>query len=194
MLEALSGTDGCILDDILPTKLSKYLATYKTLSSLPPLEPSFGPVDLTEPGKRQWQPSKSGYLNWAVGWLLVKGEAMDKVENSTMEIGSGVDLRRALDAVDVAKLRVNLSDKEKHQLERRFASLSAWLNLQWMPDILCFVPVPQLTKQKAAIKAALRLQELDHDIFYGLPSAESTITQNLASWLTTFHWWSVWNL
>ena len=96
MLEALSGTDGCILDDILPTKLSKYLATYKTLSSLPPLEPLFGPVDLTEPGKRQWQPSKSGYLNWAVGRLLVKGEAMDKVEKTTMEIGSGVDLRRAL--------------------------------------------------------------------------------------------------
>ena len=110
-----------------------------------------------------------------------------------MEIGSGVDLRRALDAVDVAKLRVNLYDTEKHQLERRFASLSAWLNPQQMPDILCFVPVPQLTKQKAAIKAALRLQELDHDIFYGLPSAESTITQSLASWLTTFHWWSVWS-
>ena len=66
-----------------------------------------------------------GYLNWAVGRLLVKGEAMDKVEKTTMEIGSGVDLRRALDAVDVAKLRVNLYDTEKHQLERRFASLSA---------------------------------------------------------------------
>jgi len=104
MLDALSGSDGCILDDTLPTK---YLAMYKTLSSLPELEPSFGLVDLTEPGKRQWEPSKSGYLNWAVGRLLVKGEAMDKVENSTLEIGRGEDLRRALDAVDVAKGKLN---------------------------------------------------------------------------------------
>ena len=111
MLEALSGTDGCILDDTLPTK---YLAMYKTLSSLPPLEPSFGSVDLTEPGKRQWEPSKSGYLNWAVGRLLVKGEAMDKVENSTLEIGRGEDLRRALGAVDVAKGKLNALVGQQH--------------------------------------------------------------------------------
>ena len=73
---------------------------YKTLSSLPPLEPSLGSVDLTEPGKRQWEPSKSGYLNWAVGRLLAKGEAMDKLENSTLEIGVGEDLRRTLVTVD----------------------------------------------------------------------------------------------
>jgi hypothetical protein len=78
-----------------------------SLSPLLPLEPraSFGSVDFTEPGKleRQWEPCKSGYLNWAVGRLLVKGKAMDKVENSTLEIGSGEDLRNALHAVDVAK-------------------------------------------------------------------------------------------
>ena len=80
---------------------------YRGLSSLPPLEPSFGSVNLTEPGKRQWEPSKSGYLNWAVGRLLVKNEAMDKVENSTLEIGSGEDLRHALRAVDVARGKLN---------------------------------------------------------------------------------------
>ena len=62
----LSGPDGCILDDTLPTK---YLAMYQALSYLPPLEPAFPSVDLTEPGKRQWEPSKSGCLNWAVGRL-----------------------------------------------------------------------------------------------------------------------------
>ena len=86
----------------------------QTLSSLPPLEPLFGSVDLTEPGKRQWEPSKSGYLNWAVGRLLVKGEAMDKVENSTLEIGSGEDLRRALHAVDVAKGKLNALVSQQH--------------------------------------------------------------------------------
>ena len=47
-LDALSGADGCILDDSLPTK---YLAMCQTLSSLPTLEHSFGTVDFTEPGK-----------------------------------------------------------------------------------------------------------------------------------------------
>ena len=112
MLDALSVPDGGILDDTLPTK---YLAMYKSLSSLPPLEPSFGSVDLTEPGKRQWEPSKSGYLNWAVGRLLAKnGEAMDKVENSTLEIGSGEDLRRALVAVDVAKDKLEALVGQQH--------------------------------------------------------------------------------
>jgi kinetochore protein Mis12/MTW1 len=88
---------------------------YQNLSSLPPLEPSFGSVDLTEPGKRQWEPSKSGYLNWAVGRLLVKGEAMDKVESSTLEIGSGEDLRQALHSVDVAKGKLNaLVGQQQH--------------------------------------------------------------------------------
>ena len=83
----------------------------KTLSSLPPLHPS---VDFTEPGKRQWEPSKSGYLNWAVGRLLVKGEAMDKLENSTLETGSGEDLRHALHAVDIAKGELNALVGQQH--------------------------------------------------------------------------------
>jgi kinetochore protein Mis12/MTW1 len=87
---------------------------YKSLSSLPPLDPSFGSVDLTESGKRQWEPSKSGYLNWAVGRLLVKGGEMDKVENLTLEIGRGEDLRRALDAVDVAKGKLNTLVGQQH--------------------------------------------------------------------------------
>jgi len=87
---------------------------FKSLSSLPPLEPSFGSVDLTEPGKRQWEPSKSGYLNWAVGRLLAKGEPIDKVGNSTLEIGSGEDLRRALHAVDVTKGKLNALVGQEH--------------------------------------------------------------------------------
>jgi len=80
---------------------------YETLLSLPPKDPSFASVDLTEPGKRQWETNKSGYINWAVGRLHAKGEAgeraVDKVERSALEIGSGENLRNAVHAVGVAK-------------------------------------------------------------------------------------------
>jgi kinetochore protein Mis12/MTW1 len=91
---------------------------YQTLSSLSPLEPTFASVDLTEPGKRQWEPSKSGYLNWAVGRLLVKGEAVDNLENSTLEIGSGEDLRHALHAVDVAMDKLDALVSQQHARDR----------------------------------------------------------------------------
>ena len=99
-LSVLSGPNGCILDHTLP---AKYLAMYETIASLPPIEHSFASVDLTEPGKRPWETSKSGYINWAVGRLLVKGEAgssaVDKDENLASEVGSGEDLRQALHAI-----------------------------------------------------------------------------------------------
>ena len=44
----------------------------------------------------------------------MKSEAMDKVENSTLEIGSGEDLRRALHAVDVAKGKLNVLVDQQH--------------------------------------------------------------------------------
>ena len=86
---------------------------YQTLLSLPPLEPSFASVDLTEPGKRQWETNKSGYLNWAVGRLLAKGDTGIS-ENSKLEIGSGEDLRHALHAVDVAMDKLDTLVSEQH--------------------------------------------------------------------------------
>jgi kinetochore protein Mis12/MTW1 len=91
---------------------------YQTLSSLPPLEPSFSSVDLTEPGKRQWEPSKSGYLNWAVGRLLAKSEAVDTLGNSTLEIGSGEDLRHALHAAGVAMDKLDTLVSQQHARDR----------------------------------------------------------------------------
>lgn len=84
---------------------------YKTVSSLPPLEPSFGLVDLTESGKRQWETSKSGYVNWAVGRMLEKSDAegrgVDKVENLASEIGREEDLKSARRAVGIVKDRLD---------------------------------------------------------------------------------------
>ena len=81
---------------------------YTTVSSLPPLEVA-PTVDLTEPGKRQWETSRSGYVNWALSRLLVRtGEgtghgAVDKMDSAAASIGSGEALRRALDAVDTVQ-------------------------------------------------------------------------------------------
>ena len=84
---------------------------YQTISTLPPLDIS-PTVDLTEPGKRQWETNKTGYMNWALGRLLVKSEqqdggvghgAVDKIERAASEVGTGEDLRRALTAVGMVK-------------------------------------------------------------------------------------------
>jgi len=92
----------------LPTK---FLEMYRTLSSLPPPETLPAAVDLSEPGKRQWETSKIGYMNWVLGRLLVKGEeskgvghgAVDKMDLTASEIGTGEELRCALDAVGAIK-------------------------------------------------------------------------------------------
>jgi len=89
----------------------KFLEMYRTLSSLPPLETLPTAVDLSEPGKRQWETSKTGYMNWVLGRLLVKGEtkegmghgAVDKIDLTASEIGTGEELRCALNAVGAIK-------------------------------------------------------------------------------------------
>ena len=100
-LDALSGPDGCILDDTLPTK---YLAMCKTLSSLLPFRTSFGSVDLTEPGKRRVI-STGRWVDWS-RWT--------KLKTQLLEIGSGENLRHALHTVDVAKGKFNALVGQQH--------------------------------------------------------------------------------
>lgn len=46
---------------------------YESMASLPAPDPESNSVPrTTEPGKRQWETSNSGYANWAVGQLLTK--------------------------------------------------------------------------------------------------------------------------
>lgn len=69
-------------------------------------------MDLSEPGKRQWETNKTGYMNWVLGRLLTKGAAkegmghgaVDKVDLTASEIGTAKELRRALDAVGAMEL------------------------------------------------------------------------------------------
>ena len=97
--------------DILEALPPKFLAMYQTMSSLPPPETLPATVDLSEPGKRQWETNKTGYMNWVLGRLLTKGAAkegmghgaVDKVDLAASEVGTGEELRRALDAVGAMK-------------------------------------------------------------------------------------------
>jgi len=81
------------------------------MSSLPPPETLPATVDLSEPGKRQWETNKTGYMNWVLGRLLTKGAAkeglghgaVDKVDLAASEVGTGEELRRALGAVGALK-------------------------------------------------------------------------------------------
>ena len=92
----------------------KFVEMYQTLSSLPLLELSPS-VDPTEAGKRQWETNKTGYMNWALGQLMVKGmvaqvdglPAVDKLDVAVTEVGPGEALRLALNTVDVVKRQLD---------------------------------------------------------------------------------------
>jgi kinetochore protein Mis12/MTW1 len=80
---------------------------YQLMSSLPPLNipPT---VNLTEPGKRQWETNQTGYVNWALRQLLAKGKvgesdghaSVDKLDVIAAEVATGDELQRALRSFD----------------------------------------------------------------------------------------------
>lgn len=95
----------------IPTKLTEL---YASMTTLPPIDPtdiaSLTQLKLTEPGKREWETSKTGYLNWAVGQLLAKTRRKEEEEEGTArspvldditaraaDVGTAVDMRRAMD-------------------------------------------------------------------------------------------------
>jgi kinetochore protein Mis12/MTW1 len=80
---------------------------YTTVSTLPPHDPASFQLPLPDPGKRQWETSKTGYLNWAVSQLLVRGagvsgkgsSAVDKAVEGAYEVGKSDDVKAALQVV-----------------------------------------------------------------------------------------------
>lgn len=86
----------------------KFLSMYQALSTLPQPDRQLDtPVD---PGQRQWETNKSGYVNWAVDRLLAKGgadrggsRAVDNLETAADELGTAQELRTALAAVGDVK-------------------------------------------------------------------------------------------
>ncbi|KAF9527645.1 Mis12 protein-domain-containing protein [Crepidotus variabilis] len=102
-------------------------ALYESMSSLPALSSissKFSPTSgQTEPGRRPWESTKSGYMNWALGRLLSRGgnstpadeeksSPVDRLDVSTDAIGRVSDLQRA--AEEVEKRR---SPEEDSQME-----------------------------------------------------------------------------
>ncbi|KAF4616881.1 hypothetical protein D9613_008921 [Agrocybe pediades] len=108
-LSALASSSDTTLDtlEVLP---AKFIQMFNNLSSLPPLDVS-PTTELSEPGKRHWETSKTGYMNWAIGRLLVKGEgkegvghgAVDTMAQNAASIGADSELRRALESVGAVK-------------------------------------------------------------------------------------------
>jgi len=97
--------------DIVEALPPKFLAMYRAMSSLPRPDALLATVDLSEPGKQQWETNKTGYMNWVLGRLLTKGaakegmghEAVDKVDLAASEVGTKEELWHALDAVGAMK-------------------------------------------------------------------------------------------
>ena len=94
-----------------------FLATHDAVASLPPYHPddvahlSVPPV---EPGKRQWETSKTGYMNWAISQLIARARDKDKegvpvegsessavgnIANAAQKIGKAEDVKAALESI-----------------------------------------------------------------------------------------------
>lgn len=82
---------------------------YDSISNLPPHDPASFTLPLPDPGKRPWETSKTGYLKWAVGQLLVregvgaKGDrdpAVGKVVEVAEGVGKAEDVKAASQLAD----------------------------------------------------------------------------------------------
>lgn len=64
----------------------EFMAMYNTLSSLPPHDSSTADQlapPISEPGKRPWETSKTGYLNWAIEQLISRAKDRGQGEGSS---------------------------------------------------------------------------------------------------------------
>lgn len=94
---------------------------HEAMLTLPPLDPLSLPQVPVEPGKRPWETSKTGYVNWAVGQLVEKsreeitgtgavaGEQqrtrrskLDVLCATVEDIGAAQDLRELMTTADAA--------------------------------------------------------------------------------------------
>ncbi|KAJ3530618.1 hypothetical protein NM688_g7684 [Phlebia brevispora] len=87
-----------------------FVATYEAVSSLPPYDPSTAsqiPLPLAEPGKRPWETSKIGYMNWAVTQLVSRAkDGAQPTGNST--VGAVADTANKIGRADDIKVLLQL--------------------------------------------------------------------------------------
>lgn len=105
----------------LPDKLD---AMYNACSSLEPLDAptlsSLTQVELSEPGKRPWESTKSGYLRWATERLVAKARENEGGINEvtvlvdhTEQIGRAERLRKAFQVTE--NVRESLEGMEQDE-------------------------------------------------------------------------------
>lgn len=81
----------------------QYRSMFSAVSSLPPLTPeavaAFSQSLLADPGKRPWEVSKMGYLDWASKQVLARAQQSDGSAGSST-VGSLVESTAAVSKTD----------------------------------------------------------------------------------------------
>lgn len=88
---------------------------FNVCSSLEPLDAAtmsaLVQVELTEPGKRPWESTKSGYLKWATDRLLEKAKEQDGGSNTVTDLVDRMDqVGQAQRLRDAAKVVENVRE------------------------------------------------------------------------------------
>ncbi|KAI0646680.1 Mis12-domain-containing protein [Trametes meyenii] len=96
----------------------EFLVMFDAVASLPPLDPSSAVLEpgvVPEPGKRPWETSKTGYLNWAVEQLMQRAKEKAKGEAGGSVFGEGSS---AVGATAAAAYEIGSAQDVKALLER----------------------------------------------------------------------------
>ncbi|KAI8971300.1 Mis12 protein-domain-containing protein [Trametes punicea] len=95
-----------------------FRSMFDAVSSLPALDPSAAALEpgaVPEPGKRPWETSKTGYLNWAVEQLMQRAKEKAKGEQGGGAFGEGSS---AVGAAAAAAYEVGSAEDVKALLEQ----------------------------------------------------------------------------
>ncbi|EIW51575.1 Mis12-domain-containing protein [Trametes versicolor FP-101664 SS1] len=102
---------------------SEFEMMFDSVASLPPPNPSDAALDpgaVPEPGKRPWETSKTGYLNWAVEQLMQRAKERAKSEPAGNAFGEGSS---AVSAATAAAYEVGSAQDVRALLERMGGSV-----------------------------------------------------------------------
>lgn len=100
----------------LPNQLQ---SLHNSVASLPEIDPSSAALEpgiLPEPGKRPWETSKTGYLNWAVDQLMQR--AKEKAKDESGEGAAFAEGSSAVGATAAAAYDIGRAEHVKAMLER----------------------------------------------------------------------------
>ncbi|KAI9061573.1 Mis12-domain-containing protein [Trametes sanguinea] len=100
---------------------AEFQTMYEAVASLPPLDSSSAVLDpgvVPEPGKRPWETSKTGYLNWAVEQLMQRAKEKAKREQPGVSGGGFGEGSSAVSAAAASAYEVGSAEDIKALLER----------------------------------------------------------------------------